>query len=278
MRSPGSANAVSGSNKRAMSSLRPSVPTTLVAIVCWLDLLGYGSEMDNAGFDPAHPLAARPLARLRRFHRLVAKHSSAGFPTLAMNDGAAAYSNVGLVRNDSVWKFIERCWSLYSEASVLDLDNGGIGIRGVIAVGLRAKGSARGIDAQEKELVQIIEDLVAGRVDRAGAIARARRARRLFDIVPPLQANFAFARAYLAEQAGTADGLVGPNLFVDTHVFKCGVPTWMHAGQEIDWTAKRASLSTKFVPVIGFDFVPDHEAHKAFRNGEELKEILRKRD
>src|SRR3546814_20020971 len=77
-------------------------------LACWLDLLGYGGAIDKAGFDPAHPLAQLPLRRLRAFHRIVSKHSSAGFPTLVMNDGAVAYSNVELVRSDKVWRSEER--------------------------------------------------------------------------------------------------------------------------------------------------------------------------
>src|SRR3546814_17635755 len=79
-----------------------SVASSYVAIACWLDLLGYGGAIDKAGFDPAHPLAQLPLRRLRAFHRIVSKHSSAGFPKLVMNDGAVEYSNVELVRRDKV--------------------------------------------------------------------------------------------------------------------------------------------------------------------------------
>lgn len=60
------------------------------AIARWLDLLGYGGAIDEAGFDPAHPLAQPPLRRLRALYRIVSKHSSAAFATLVMNDGAVA--------------------------------------------------------------------------------------------------------------------------------------------------------------------------------------------
>src|SRR3546814_4085467 len=101
-----------------------------------------------------------------------------------MNDGAVAYSNVELVRSDKVWRFVERCWALYQEATTTDRRSGGPGLRGVIAVGLRAKGSNRAIVAQDKELTAIIEDLVAGRIDKQKALANARKVRRGFDIIP----------------------------------------------------------------------------------------------
>lgn len=71
-----------------------------IAIACWLDLLGYGGEIDKAGFDPTHPDARAPLRRLRDFQAIVYEHSSGGFPTLVMNDGAVAYSNIEPSRSD----------------------------------------------------------------------------------------------------------------------------------------------------------------------------------
>ncbi len=247
---------------------------SFVAIACWLDLLGYGGAIDKAGFDPAHPLAQQPLRRLRAFHRIISKHSSAGFPTLVMNDGAVAYSNVELVRSDKVWRFVERCCALYEEATATDRASGGPGLRGVIAVGLRAKGSNRGIVAQDKELTAIIEDLAAGRIDQHKALADARKVRRVFDIIPQLQANFAFTRAYEAEQAGSAAGFPGPNLFLDTAVFSAGVPEWISAGDPIAWLPKKASLATSFIAVREIDTVKDETAHAALRTGQQLLDLL----
>lgn len=232
--------------------------------------MGYGTAMAKAGFDPAHPLAKRPISRLRAFHRVVAKHSNGGFPTLVMNDGAAAYSNVESVRSDKVWRFIERCWALYSEATTTDLRSGGVGLRGVIAVGLRAKGSSRGIRAQEDEHLRIIEDLDAGMIDKTAALARARRVRRVFDVVPPLQANFAFARAYEAEREGSKAGLPGPNLYLDTLVFRDGIPEWIRAAPSVDWSIDRLRLSATFVALQEIGGVSDEEAQGALRTGREL--------
>lgn len=254
---------------------RSSSSPALVAIACWFDLLGYGAMMDAAGFDPSHAIARKPLARLRAFHRIVAKHSSGGFPTLVMNDGAVAYSNVELVRSDKVWRFIERCWALYGEATVTDQRNGGPGLRAVIAVGLRAKGSNRGIVAQDQELTKIVEDLASGMIDKDTALDGVRKVRRVFDVVPPLQANFAFARAYSAEQDGSEAGLPGPSLYLDTAVFKNGLPDWFKADPAVHWAAKRPSMATGFVAVREIGRVTAEAANRAFKTGQELLEQLR---
>lgn len=239
-----------------------------------MDLLGYGGAIDEGGFDPAHPLARKPLARLYAFQRIVSKNSSGGFPTLVMNDGAVAYSNVENVRSDKVWRFIERCWALYSEATAVDRRAGGPGLRGVIAVGLRAKGSNRGIIAQEDALTAIIDDLANNRIDRDTAVAEARKVRRVFDIVPQLQANFAFTRAYEAESAGTKAGLPGPNLFLDQAVFIDGIPSWMRAGAAVQWRPAKTSLSTSFVPIAEIDAASPEIARAAFRTGDQLRQVL----
>jgi len=39
--------------------------------VCWIDLLGYGAMIAEAGFNPLHPKAAAAMQRLRRSMRLL---------------------------------------------------------------------------------------------------------------------------------------------------------------------------------------------------------------
>jgi hypothetical protein len=185
-----------------------------------------------------------------------------------------AYSNVENVRSDKVWRFIERCWTLYNEATTVDRRAGGPGLRGVIAVGLRAKGSNRGIIAQEDALTAIIDDLVNDKIDRDTAVAEVRKVRRVFDVVPQLQANFAFTRAYEAESAGSKAGFPGPNLFLDEAVFANGVPPWMRTGPTVPWRPAKTSLSTSFVPLTEIDAVPVESARAAFRTGDQLRELL----
>lgn len=256
---------------------RATEPTTYVAIVCWLDLLGYGKQMNAARFDPAHRLAERPLSRLRAFHEVVRRHSGSGFPTLVMNDGAAVYRNVAPVRTGSIWRFVERCWQLYSDASETDLQFGRCGLRGVIAVGLRAKGSASGIQAQEDQIFGIIDELDRREINKKTAHERIQKVRRDFDIVPPLQANFAFARAYQAECEIKVDGERAPSLLLDTAVFREDIPSWIKAGEIIRWSPARphlSALASNFVVLKGLQLVSDKEARLAFRTGNELRRTL----
>jgi hypothetical protein len=190
-----------------------------------------------------------------------------------MNDGAAAYCSLGLAPNDTLLKFILQCWKLYCEATATDIAIGGSGLRGVIALGLRAKGSARGMDAQNEAFTRIIEDFSAARVDKAEAIRRARRIRRDFDIVPQLQANFAFARAYEAE---TTAGLAAPNLYLDTLAFRSGVPNWIEITGTHPWKSRLPSLSTTFVALKNVREIAVDEALTTLRSGRELKSFLQR--
>src|SRR5215469_632845 len=82
-----------------------------VCAVCWFDLLGYGAMIADADFNPLHPKASEALARLRRFHAIVALNSGRSFRTLVMNDGAAAYRDLSLRGSDATLDFLERCWA-----------------------------------------------------------------------------------------------------------------------------------------------------------------------
>ncbi len=252
-----------------------SASTAIVTIAAWFDLYAYGSEIEEACFDPAHHLADKPIKRLRAFQRIVRENSTRMFPTLVINDGAAAQTNIEEPRSDKAWLFLQRCWKLYQEATEADKRSGGLGLRAVIAVGLRAKGARAGIVAQEEAHTEIIDALVRGDIDRDEAVSRARNVRRVFDIVPALQANFAFTRAYEAESSGKKGGFPGPNLYLDTMMFKEDViPTWVEASAPRPWRPTKRSLSTSFIAVTGFLPAHDATARAGLRTGRELRALL----
>lgn len=248
--------------------------TAIVTIAAWFDLYAYGSEIEEACFDPVHPLAEKPIRRLRAFQRIVRENSTTKFPTLVINDGAAVQTNIEEPRSDKAWLFIQRCWKLYREATDADQRSGGLGLRAVIAVGLRAKGARAGIVAQEEAHAAIIDALVRGEIDRDEAVTRSRNVRRVFDIVPALQANFAFTRAYEAESSGKRGGFPGPNLFLDTMVLKGGTPDWIEAGSPQPWRPDKTSLSTSFIKVDNIALVDDAIARAGLRTGRELRALL----
>ncbi|WP_066585086.1 hypothetical protein [Sphingomonas pruni] len=252
----------------------------IVSLAFWLDLRGYGGMLNKAGFDPTCPEAKAALDRLYEFQAIVAAHSRTTFPTLVINDGAVAYRDIGLLRKDRAWLFIERCWNLYQETSAADRKLKGDGLRGVLAVGMRAKGSNRGIVRQNEEIAAIIDDLAADKITATEAKTAAWRVRRVNDIVPQLQANFAFSRAYTAEQSAIDDArkLIESRFYLDTRVFKDGIPDWMTVGQPIHWMPKPhwlSSLATTFVEVQGIE-VSAAGREQAIGTGREMLVSMRK--
>ena len=247
---------------------------SIVTIACWFDLYAYGGELEVACFDPSHIAASKPLRRLRAFQRIVRENSSTKFPTLVINDGAAAQTNIEESKSDKAWLFLKRCWKLYSEATDLDIRAGGLGLRAVIATGLRAKGARAGIDAEEEAHTAIIDSLVRGEIDRDEAVSQACKVRRVFDIFPTLQANFAFTRAYEAESSGKMGGFPGPKLYLDTTLFSKGVPDWIVGSPPKLWRPDKRSLSTSFIAVDSILKVDDSKARTSLRTGEELRSLL----
>lgn len=254
---------------------RSKAGSTVVALAFWLDLRGYGAMLNNAGFDPTHREAKAAIERLRRFQEVVARHSQNSFPTLVINDGAVAYRDIGFTVANRAFPFIQRCWDLYQSATEADQQLGGIGLRGVLAAGLRAKGSNRGILAENEAMTNIIKHLVNGRISEAEAISAACKVRRVHDIVPQLQANFAFARAYTADQGAREGKLTGSRFYLDMRILREGIPGWMAAGEPTHWEPQVESLSalaTTFVEVQTISDARDRE--QAIRTGRELRPYL----
>ena len=250
--------------------------STIVSLAFWLDLRGYGATLNESRFDPTCSQAKVAIERLRRFQEVVATHSKATFPTLVINDGMVAYRDVGLTVTDRVWPFVERSWNLYQATMAADRQFGGLGLRGVLAVGMRARGSNRGIVAQNDAVAKIITDVAEGRLSQREATKAAWRVRRVHDIVPQLQANFAFSRAYTAEQGASEGKLEGSRFYLETRVLRDGIPAWMTAGEPIHWKPPvlwLSALATDFVEVQAAVWAVDRE--KAFRTGSDMLPTLR---
>jgi hypothetical protein len=118
-----------------------------IAVVCWFDLLGYGDMIAAANFNPLHTKATEAMARLRAFHELVALHSARHFPTLVMNDGAAAYRDLSFRTRAPTLDFLNRAWRLYDDIQRSERARGLPGVRAVLAAGFRMRGRRAGWDA-----------------------------------------------------------------------------------------------------------------------------------
>jgi hypothetical protein len=219
-----------------------------IAAVCWVDLLGYGSAMSAAAFNPLHPAAKAAINRLRRFHRIVSEHSARHFPTLVMNDGAAAYRDLSLRTNSVTHDFLSRAWALHSAIVAAESRTGDPGARMVVATGFRMLGRRAGLDERGRQVRSIIERLEEGEITAGQAIAEGERLRTTFDVVPQLQANFAFTKAYLAEQSGTEGGLPGPHCYVDMAMFSGTVP-FLTLGKTRAWKHPTLAIRAQFAPI-----------------------------
>jgi hypothetical protein len=70
-------------------------------------------------------------------------------------------------------------------------------------------GRRSGLDSSRQHFESIIRRMDQGEIDASQAIREAAAMRAHFDIVPQLQANFAFTKAYVAESTGSRGGLSG---------------------------------------------------------------------
>jgi hypothetical protein len=220
-----------------------------LAVTAWLDLLGYGTAIASADFNPMHSASNRTLRRLRRFHEIVAQHSARNFRSLTINDGAVFYRDLSWRSTSVTYDFLERSWRAFLSVQEEDQKEGGAGARLVLAAGFRVLGSRRGIDASLAHVRTIFRRLETQEITSEEAIRETSSSGRHSDVIPQLQANFAFTKAYVAESSGSAGGLPGSNFYVDLCLFDDPQAPWITLGQPIRWSDTRLGLSADFAHV-----------------------------
>lgn len=119
----------------------------------------------------------------------------------------------------------------------------------MLAAGFRVLGSRRGIDASATHVRSILRRLGAQEITAEQAIREASSTGRHSDVIPQLQANFAFTKSYLAERSGSDGNLPGSNFFVDLALFDDPVPSWIQRGPTINWSDPDLNLSGQFAQV-----------------------------
>jgi len=220
-----------------------------VSVVCWVDLLGYGSMIAEAGFNPLHGKAIDAMKRLRTFHEIVASKSNRYFPTLVLNDAAVSHRDLSLRSRSVTFDFLCRCWALFGAIREAEQKAEFPGARMVIATGFRIRAKRTSPDPATGHLGSILKRFDAGIVSAKQAISEAVRARQSFGLVPELQTNFAFTKAYVADQSGTRGGLKGARCFVDLALFKNVPSSWLESDEQVIWKHDRLGLSATFLPV-----------------------------
>ena len=238
-------------NPIASQAPRGTRRTVEVSCVAWLDLLGYGSMLRAACFDPTEPSAEAALRRLRAFHDVVAKHSGKYLATAVMNDGAAAFRDLSPRSHSVTYDFLRRAFKLFREINRLEQEAGFPGCRCVLAAGFRVRRESN----PKMQMFGSIGNYLKKEVDESRmpinqAINQALAVRPFYDVVPELQANFAFAKAYLADSGGSAEGLPGPNFYLDLSIFEELIPSWLKLHDKTDWKTSGMSATFGNVAVI----------------------------
>jgi hypothetical protein len=220
-----------------------------VSVVCWVDLLGYGAMIAEAGFNPLHDKAIDAMKRLLAFHHIVASKSNRYLPMLVMNDAAVSYRDLSLRSRSVTFDFLCRCWDLFGAIREAERQAEFPGARMVIAAGFRIRAKPKNSASATSHFDSILNRLDAGVVSTRQAISEALRVRQSFGLVPELQANFAFTKAYVAEQSGSQGGLSGARCFVDLSLFKDVPSSWLESDEQVNWKQDRLGLSATFLPV-----------------------------
>lgn len=220
-----------------------------VSIACWIDLRGYGASIAAANFNPMHREAAPAIKRLRRFHEIVAAHSHRRFPTLVINDGAIAFRDLSLRSRNVGFDFLCRSWNLFKAVNAAEPHDDYRGARAIVAVGFRSRGRRRSRGFSSDHFSSIMERLASGALSQEQALFEAASVQPHFDIVPQLQANFAFTKAYLADETGGSSGLTGSNFYADNALFDPGCPPWIDAEGPISWEHEKLGLKAEFLRI-----------------------------
>ncbi len=225
--------------------IRPRPIIARATMIGWIDLLGYGGQIAEANFDPKHPRAKTPINRLRKFHKIVREHSSSKFRTLTINDGAAAYRDHHKVSPKFAYDFIRQCWKLFKAVQEQDP----IGARMVIATGQRAMGSRAGIEQVQSDFSKILNRFSNGEISLDEAHEKAQHVQRYSDIIPQLQSNYAFSKAYIIEESGSTYNIQGQECYIDLDFFinQETNPTWITTDTPVYWEKK--GLTATVAPI-----------------------------
>ncbi len=204
-----------------------------IACVAWADLLGYGSMLEAARFNPLDPGTKKAIDRLRAFQRTAVRRAHRVFPAMPINDGVAYFIDLSPQTNSVTADFLRRAIRVHVEMNREDQSAGYPGVRMVIAVGPRARiGRPK---RSESHLISIFRRLSDSTISTTQAIREAFVSGPVAGFVPALQANFAFSRAYLANEAGSRAGLGGPKCYIDLAAFVNPPPRWIYFSRQQVW-------------------------------------------
>jgi hypothetical protein len=200
-----------------------------------MDLLGYGAMLKQVGFDPSHPQAEAAIDRLKTFQTVIASFATKHFPAMPINDGVAFFHDLSPRTNLVTYEFLEQAINVHKAVNELEEQKGQPGARMVIAVGarMRISGVVRGDLGHKKSIFKRVND---GVINADQAVHEAFRSGPIAGFVPQLQANFAFTKAYCADDSGGSAGLGGNRCYVDLCLFNDPHPSWITFSRKQSWS------------------------------------------
>jgi hypothetical protein len=204
-----------------------------MACVAWVDLLGYGAMLAKTRFDLRDPGANAAIARLRAFQRAAITDTRRSFPAMVINDGVAYFTDLDDAGADGTAAFLRRATQAHAAINQVDMSAGYPGARMVVAFGPRAR-IARP-KRSDSHLRGLLDRLGRGVISPRLAVREAFIAGPVAGFVPALQANFAFTRAYLANEAGSKAGLGGAHCYIDLNAFDEACPRWIVFSRQQWW-------------------------------------------
>jgi len=169
---------------------------------------------------------------------------------LIINDGVAFVRQLSPRTNSVTYDFLARSYKVFKDVNALDFSEGHPGARMVLAAGprMRVDGTIR---YSETHLESLIKRLDEGMLEPKQALREAFSAMYVTGSVPELQANFAFTRAYLADDLGGKSGFGGPNMFVDTIIFENDIPPWVEYEEIIEMDTH--GINAQFIKIKSID-------------------------
>ncbi len=220
-------------------------------VVAWVDLLGYGSMLEGCEYDPTSSQARAAVERLERFTQLSLAHTHSKFPILQMNDGMVSWRKLSLRAKSVTQDFLARAFSYFYALTDIEKEYDHPGPRMVIATGIRMKMDNLHKTVAKQRAEKLLTQVNSGKKTIEQAINEACSYVDYCNGVDALQANFAFTKAYLAEQAGTAEGLQGSNIYIDLKLFESNNIDCLSISKPFIWR-DGTGLRTTFAKVEAF--------------------------
>lgn len=188
----------------------------------------------SVSFDPTADEARIAISRLTNFQRIATSQASRKFPAFPVNDAVAFFTDLSPRSRHPSFDFINKALITFRLVNDADRTQGFPGARMIIAVGprVRVPGILRG---DERHLASLLTRLSSGVVSARQMIMEAFRVSPIAGLVPALQGNFAFTKAYLADGDGSRANLGGPECYVDLALFSVPRPSWIRFSEEIPW-------------------------------------------